>query len=79
MKRLALSNYYAAELGIFKYVFSDPAIAFPDDKTLFSQKLANVLLNSLFIDILIVVEFQNFKKKSQKLNKFQKTYYCKKI
>lgn len=63
MRRLALSNYHAVELDIFKYIFSDPAIAFLDDKTLFSQKLPNTPLNSLLIDILTVVEFQNSKKK----------------
>lgn len=66
MRRLALSNSYSVELGIFKDVLSDLAIALPDNKTSSSQEFSGVLFNSLPTGALTVARFQNFDKKKAK-------------
>lgn len=66
IRRLALSNSYAVELGTFKNVLSDPATAPPDDETPSSQELPSAPSNSPPTDALIAARLQNSKKKKAK-------------
>ena len=66
MKRLALNNSHAVELGTFKDIFSDPVTAPLDDKTPSSQELPGAPSNSPPTDALTAARLQNSEKKKAK-------------